>query len=288
MALPAGIFPNNSSPLPNQVVGLKLSQPGYSATNASDTQLIFNSSWPSVASAFTKLVPKGSAGIVAHNLGYPPFTRAFPMDDNGGFLPFIASTQDAFRIYPNVDAENVYLSNGPTTVAYMIDCSNIDLSTDVDYPVLPSVGVNTAYDPNFGIKISKDNKSVQSKDPRDFVLHSRYRSPLIQAVKTEKTMPSGNIRNGGAPNNTGGIVAYVNSAGKATWVYGFIKVGPTLASTINPVDSYHYCPYFSQAYPTTRTDGISTYTEYLFGDTGATIVVLRDPFFAPTIKQAFY
>jgi hypothetical protein len=60
----------------------------------------------------------------------------------------------------------------------------IDIEQDFEAPVLQS-GDSTEVDPdanNYGIRVSKEGKSVFSEDLRDFTIHSGTRSPLIHSV----------------------------------------------------------------------------------------------------------
>ena len=56
MTLVSPYQPNKTGNPQPQDVGVKISIPGTNALTASPTQLIFDSSWPSIADAFTKLV----------------------------------------------------------------------------------------------------------------------------------------------------------------------------------------------------------------------------------------
>ena len=253
-----------------QDVGVKISIPGTNALTASPTQLIFDSSWPSAAVAFSAIhsFAANTAYTIAHNLGFPPFAKVWLLDTNKNIVINGAVLASNY----SVDTTNFYLGsitsfNAGTAAYFYVACYNIDLRQDIDYPDLPTVSAKLGYDNNYGIKISKTNKVVSSTDGRDFILHSRYRSPLIKAVKTESTSVST------------GVVQYVNKNNQATWNYGFVRNSPA---------KYSYAPYYAQAYPVTTTDGITTYLPFTAPDIGATLIILRDPFFAPTIIQAVY
>lgn len=274
---------NSSSLLSNQSVGIKISQPGIDAKTASATQLIFSSSWPSMAVLFhtTYVAPTAftSLATIPHKLGFPPFTRVWLLDSSGNIGA--GTVQNATW---GVDNNNFYIRFPDSFAGYTfyIECYNVDLSKDIDYPSLPYVAYKTTYDSSYGIKITKDGKTAQSTNPRDFVLHSRYRSPLVKAVKTQATINSANITGSGA------TIQYTNKDGVATWNYGFVKVGGLTGGL--PSGSYLFAPYFSQAYPQTYTDGITTSILYSTSssDLGATIVILRDPLIANNIVNTSY
>ena len=275
MALSSPYKSNASSPLSNQDVGIKVSQPGFNAKTASATQLIFDSSWPAIPTIFssTGTLTSSTSYTIAHNLGFVPFTRVFILDSSKNVI----LNSFAFASSYSIDETNIYLTNVDNTDGYYyyINCYNIDLTVDIDYPSLPTIAVNNAYDNNFGVKITKPDKDSHSRNPRDYILHTRYRSPLIQAIKTEATMDSVNVT------GTGGTIQYVNKSGTPIWSYGFVR---------GAANTYQYAPYYSQAYPSTTSDGITTYITYSTsaGSVGATLVILRDPLFATNISQAFY
>jgi hypothetical protein len=201
------------------------------------------------------------------------------------------TTAASFRYFMPVDATNVYIrQNGfddymslfwSNATKLNIKCFNLDLTQDIDYILAPGDSFNMAYDPNFGIKVVKPNKDINSRDLRDFTVHSRAQSPLILAVKTQATVPAANVGTG-----IGSVVQYTNRTKNPVWVYGFIKIGSTIATGYGiPVNSYIPAPYSSQAYPRTITDGFTSYIGYndsgVNADNGASLVILRDPMFAP-------
>lgn len=278
---------NSSTIQQTESAGIKISQPGYSAANASSTNLIFDSNWPSLAVVFKKKLTMPTTytlQTVNHGLGFPAFARLWVLDSNSN------PTQNLPLLYSNwsIDSQNIYftLSNYTIGSYIYIECFNIDLSKDVDYPILPNVTSKTAYDPNYGIKIAKPNLSTSSKDLRDYVVHSRARSPLVKAVKTQQSINSSNVT------STASTIQYTNQDGVATWNYGFVLVGKRTGLYQLPSGSYQYAPYYAQSYPITHTNGITTSvswttTSYI-SDTGATIVVLRDPLFATNYIEATY
>jgi hypothetical protein len=147
----------------------------------------------------------------------------------------------------------------------------LDLSKDVDYVLPPGDTFKTPYDNNFGIKVPKLNKSVDSKDLRDFAVHSRCQGALVLAVKTQDTNDPAN------PTTT----QYTNKLTTPVWVYGFVR---------GTDGKYKWAALGGQAYPITKTDGFITNLAYVgaAGDNGVTIVILRDPMFAPNSVIATY
>lgn len=284
---------NTPTPATNTDVGINVSKPGFNALSTSGSNLVYSSSWPTAQYPFETTVDNpGNLNSVtltiAHNLGYPPLAFAWFY---GPDISGIGNT--SFRMAFAVDDTNIYIntfSSSFTTdqINFMLNSTqidvkalNVDISVDVDYSLQARASFNTPYDPNYGIKIAKPGKSSNSQDIRDFVLHSKCQSPLILAVKTQKTSNAQN------PN----VVQYVSNLTYPSWVYGFIKIGPNFASVAGlPVDSFVPAPYYSQAYPETITDGITSYIQFSSSppDQGASLVILRDPMFAPTITDAQY
>jgi hypothetical protein len=273
MPLP-GTYANNSSTFaPVAQVGFKISKPGFNAKTTAGQNLVFDSSWPSLPIAFETTIPNpihssSDTATIPHNLQFSPLTFiwAYYPDPSG-----IGNV--GYKLIGKVDNQNIYLNgnltNSPPFNATMlkIRCFQLDLSIDIDYSLAPGDTFNFPYDNSYGVKVVKANKSIDSKDMRDFAVHSRCQSPLILAVKTEKTIVPANIGTG-----IGNVVQFTNKLAYPVWVYGFTK----------SATGYFPAPYYTQSYPRTFTDGFTSYIGYEppFGDIGATLVVLRDPMFA--------
>lgn len=265
---------NTSTPAPATTVGFKISKPGYNALTTTSSNMVFDSSWPSLPIAYETTIPNpitssSSTAIVAHNLKFPPFTMIW------SYGPDASGVANAsHRYFPMLDLNNVYLNGNQldssiyTATQLKIRCFQLDLSVDIDYTLAPGDTLNGSYDNSFGVKVVKPGKDINSRDLRDFALHSRAQSPLILAVKTQKTMPSSNIGTG-----IGNVIQYASNLKYPAWVYGYVK---------QSTGTYEPAPYYSQAYPRTFTDGITSYIGYTGTDIGATLVILRDPMFAAT------
>jgi len=273
-------YSNNAQTLaPITTVGLKISKPGYDANTTQGSNLVFDSSWPSLPIAFEQKLTSAFPASVTHNLKFPPFACVWAYGPDPSGISAVAQ-----RFFFPVDTTKLYLDTTNFTsqqLAFWITASNIkircfqlDLSTDIDYILAPGDTFNRPYDKNFGIKVVKQGKDINSTDLRDFALHSRAQSPLILAVKTEKTVPTANVGTG-----IGTVVQYNSNLKYPAWVYGYVK---------QSTGKYVPAPYYSQAYPRTFTDGILSYIGFTGTDTGATLVVLRDPMFAATQTTVQY
>lgn len=262
----------------NTDVGVKISKPGYDARKTSGQNVIYNSSWPTLAVAFETTITNPltsllTSGTVAHNLTYVPFTMVWAIgtDTKSGL------GTPAVRRIPgcaDIDRTNVYLKTGGltgletdflyTATQLHIKCFQLDLSVDVDYLLAPGETFKTPYDNSFGIKVVKPRKNINSTDLRDFVIHSRCQGAMVLAVKTQDTNNPANPT----------ITQYTSKLKTPVWVYGYVR---------SNTGKYRWAALGGQAYPLTASDGYTSSITYIggAGDNGATLVVLRDPMFAP-------
>lgn len=259
MPVPLTYKDNTSTVLPKADNGIKISKAGYDALKAADNDLLFNSSWPSIQYVRVKNVTAGEA--VPHGLEFPPV--AFML---GG------ATAETIMYGQDVDDTNVYPRVTGTMVIY-----HIDISTDVEYPYTTTQSVNTAYNPDYGIKIVKEGGDIDSTELRDYILHSRCGSPLILAVKTQETVN---------PENSD-IVQYTSKIGYPTLNFGY-SGRPAGAATSSGLtfgnNGYSFAPQGGQSIPLAFTDGFTVYTPIYsgFSDGRASVICLRSPMFATT------
>lgn len=265
MPIPESFKDNISEPLPKSNNGIRISKAGYDALTAADNDLLFNSAWPSLQIVKVKPMEETSVTFTAvpHGLEFPP--AAFVL----GGTDFDNTMEGC-----NVDEENVYVptgsvgfTGGGTLVIY-----HLDISTDVDYPYTDTLSFNTAYNPDYGIKMIKGGGDIESTDLRDYILHSRCGSPLVLAVKTEKTVNPANP----------GIVQYTSKLGYPTLNFGYagVAAGTTEQNISYGNNAYRFAPQGGQTAPIAYTDGFTTYTA--LADSRASIVCLRSPMFATT------
>ena len=257
-------------------VGIKISQPFYDIKTAGDSQLIFNSSWPTIAVAFEKTLYASQVDFdnpdypIAHNLGFSPFTVAWATKASDGSVNrFIGAQMDNSNIYPQWSA---------SLTAFHIKCYNIDLGTTKTYPFISSPTTAGAYNQDFGIKLAKQDKLLSSTDLRDFILHSRAQSPLVAYVG------SGDVSvDLGASLRE---ISFTPTTTTALWAFGYQQ------STIN--NRWIYAPYNSQSPPRTfitqNSNGTYTYKVQYFSTSGqkGCLIVLKDPMFAATDVRATY
>lgn len=290
--------------------GLFISQIGASVPTAADHQFVFNSNWPSLQIAYqaTVNVPytnSNNSTVIPHNLGFYPFTLAwlsinglliysfFTVAGNftgGGSFSNTTFEVDKTNVYPKWQFADEELSgldpfgnqgnliDGSLIAQVTIICYNLDLTQVATYPTPTPAVVKTPYDPTAGIKVVKEGKNIASTDLRDFILHSRAQSPALLSVLTQAQGITD-------PNITGNIlIQYTNPAGYTSWFFGFQLVN------INGNLRYAAIPIQASGYSTSGANvlGQNTFQLSVPSTPGGTMVVLRDPLFAPNNVQATY
>lgn len=263
MSLPNNFIDNTSRPAQKTTVGFKISKPGYDANTTAGGNLIFDSSWPSLPIVFDVLDTTG--GNVKHNQTFPPFALLFTYSADPSGIGNVVTAQA-------MQVDNTYIYAGTLTPPNRLMAFNLDLSHDIDYVLAPGDTFKYPYDSSYGIKMPKSGKSINSTDLRDFTVHSRAQSPLILAVKTQDTQSANTVEGPPGTFTPVNVVQYTNKGVAPTWNYGFIR-GST--------GKYTPAPMYSQSYPRIFTDGFTTYLSWQSPDTGATLVILRDPMVAP-------
>lgn len=248
-----------------QTQGLKIARSGFDVRTCADYELLFNSAWPSLTVAFEQTVSATKVGAaytfsVTHNLGFVPFPMVWVIS-NGTIID---------RVFPNITSSTASYSypnafgviGATATVKFHIICFNIDITQSANYRYLPPAAAKQPYDDKFGIKIVKDKKNIESKDLRDFILHSRTQSPAVLNVSVSDTSP----------------MIYTMNAGYTTWVYGYATSDGT---------TWTNAPLFSQSVPDLRINNVNTFTLTFTGVQGS-LIALRDPLFASTDIQVTY
>lgn len=253
-----------------QSAGIKIARPGFDIRTCADFELLFNSAWPSLTYAFTSLQAGVFDGFsnwsftVSHNLGFPPLCMAWVIRNGIRIVD---------RIFPNFTKQTVSFNyvnplgtlQSTDTVQFYVVCYNLDISKAANYAYTPSAATKQPYDAKSGIKVVKQNKNINSTDLRDFILHSRAQSPAVLNISVSQTSP----------------IRYTMNAGYTTWVYGF--------ATSDGL-TWNNAPLYPQSTPGLFIDNGNTFR--LLFTTSPTaqgsLVVLRDPLFAPTTLQESY
>lgn len=268
-------------PSQQQSVGIKISSPGWDSRTCPDYELIFNSSWPALPIAFDRTVTVSYNGFgqptpatVDHNLGFVPLTMGWGFSDT-------SMTLALGRFFPAVSKTTIYLQSGPAgiTTAVNLKCYNIDITHEQNYVYTQALNAQLPYDPTYGIKVNKEGKSINSSDMRDFILHSRTASPQVLAIVTEAS-----LKVTGAGFNYG-TLSYTNPKGYIPWAFGYVVI------VQGGVETYVWASPGSQAYPRLiLSDTVSMIVANVPPTAlpKASIIILRDPLFAPNDVQVTY
>lgn len=263
-----------------QSFGIKIAQPGYDVNTAPDYALSFNSSWPQlpILKQYTVTVTPILTGgfwsydtqVFTHNLGFFAWSMVWETDaaSNVGSIRTKRANKN-LTISDNSVTWNPAIYNlvtvQPLPITVHVKVYNIDISKHVKYDYLQPPVVQTSYDPNFGLKVVKEGKSIDSKDMRDFIIHSRAQSPAILAILTEIDAVSN-------------IVSYTNPQGYTNWVYGYVKFG----------NNYLYTEAQGQSYPVYQFVDGKTYSISTQGTNKVSLVILRDPLFVAAKVDVTY
>jgi hypothetical protein len=258
MSLPVSTYTSNTSEIVSSLdYGLKMAKSGFDVQTAREDNLLYNSSWPSLA--IVKVTSSSDGSPIAHTLPYP--TLAIQLGDT------VSPTSYTGMVPLDTDSTYVYPDSPGTIVIY-----NLDISTDIDYPYSVKTQVRSTYNPDYGIKIVKSGSDIESNDLRDFILHTRAGSPMVLAVKTEETVSTVNPT----------VLQYTNPIGYPCFVFGYVQ---------RTGGRYDISPPGGQAYPITFSDGTTSYIDLSSTPpyTGkASLVILRNPMFASEYVEATY
>lgn len=264
-----------------QTVGINISSPGWDSRTCPDYELIFNSSWPALPIAFDQTITVSYNGFgvptpatLDHNLGFVPLTMGWAFSDT-------SMTLATGRFFPNISKTTIYLPNGPvsTTTKFNFKCYNIDITKEQNYVYNQALNVQLPYDPTYGIKVAKEGKGINSSDMRDFILHSRTASPQVLAILTESSLKVTGV------GLNYGTLSYTNPKGYIPWAFGYAVI------VQGGVETYVWASPGSQAYPKLF---LSDTVSMIVGNVPpnvlpkASIIILRDPLFAPNDVNVTY
>lgn len=174
--------------------GIKLAQPGKDVSTARDSEMIFNSSWPTLklianirVQAIIPPHPPNPTVLFRHNLGYVPAFLSYLMAPNfGGFA--VQPTPQMSLPPVAADEENIYWTLNTNSISNFPDLGILVFAVPIltDYTA-PDIKLGSSSgsspDPDFGLKISKPGADISSSDLRDFAIHSATRGPLLHAVR---------------------------------------------------------------------------------------------------------
>jgi len=181
-------------------IGVRLSQLGYDALDTDDRNLIYSSSWP-----LLKLHMSGTATIadtsveqkiIDHNLGYPP-VFVWGSINNGNSIVTGASGDYAEMFGPptlfSVNSTSLYYDGfyGGVSTQIFYRIYRYDLTTNFTATDnFTGSSIQNSLQSDYTFRISKDGKSINSTDMRDFVIHSDARSPMVHMSVSGNLVPT--------------------------------------------------------------------------------------------------
>lgn len=180
--------------------GIKVSQNGYDADTCPDYKLVFNSAWPLLKILDTDTF-SGAASpslITSLALDYVP---AFWWYSDGkvgtqhtaGISSFASTFNGQLAISSSALSFRSGYGANTLTGRYYIFALNIEEAFQSESIILPTVADAAAIaETNYGIKIAKPGRSIDSDDLRDFSVNSNARSPMVHSVTpgTKAASPS--------------------------------------------------------------------------------------------------
>jgi hypothetical protein len=166
-------------------VGIKVSQPNYPVESAEDYKLLFSSSWPNlnIVNSGRYVSTNTTNTIVTHNLGYRPMFLIWELTSANTVVSYVNEYGLLFEVNETELREKGPSGLGGKSFFYQIYA--VDLDTQLISPSIntgSAEDINDSIDRDYGIKVSKPGKSIYSTDFRDYVIHSRTRSPMVGSV----------------------------------------------------------------------------------------------------------
>lgn len=252
--------------------GLRASQKGYDVQEASDSQLLFSSSWP-----LLKIEQQGSFNtndvtvaetVYTHNLGYKPFFIIYETTDGTSryATPLFDGTQFGVNT-TELKFFGSYFRTGAKTFYYYI--FRLPLTTDYEAPIINETDTTRSLIDNYGLKVTKQGEDISSTDMRDYVIHSSCRSPMVHKVD-----------NGGFTfNGTDYVFSTTYSLSYLPWIRCFFNYADTIGT-----DTTYLYPYFGgngSTYLKSTPGSVEIHNASgPFGadPLNATTVIFKDPF----------
>lgn len=272
--------------------GAKVSQPGFDVETAADFQLLLNSSWPILKidySASFSIDVSQDRVLYTHNLGYVPMFIVFRADSGAYGITGQSSSLEANTVGAD-ETEIKFFGNGGSTSFsdYRLYVYRLPISTDFLAPSLDlEPSQQSQPSENYGMKISKVGKSIDSTDLRDYVIHSSAISPTIHQVGFGVTNEPAEFFGVGAFQ-----FAVQHNLGYIPLVFFYVNSG-----TNNPPTDGYYILQIADYGGASLTRAFVTTTEARFeeayglisgsDDVQVGIVILQQPFnpISPNIKS---
>jgi hypothetical protein len=178
-------------------LGIKLSQPFVDVKTAEDKDLILSSSFPMLKELATGVVNTNGyahAGalipIYEHKLGYYPFFLVF--DDESKMRVSNEWQVDQNTLYFNDSGIVFPPTAGSGNFRWVV--YRLPVFTPFKSSVTDAQTTNVSeYRPDYGLKVVKEGRDINSNDLRDFTIHSKGRSPLVDEVNVKDWAPGSDL-----------------------------------------------------------------------------------------------
>lgn len=259
--------------------GTKGSVPGYDVRSVTDYLLQFSSSWPHLkiehGAASSITMNSTPQTIYTHNLGY----SAFYFIISGGQFDAVGGINRGIGINSTDLAYDGSQPIGGTYSFYFYIC-RLPLTQDFTAPQITGSTVAATENHDYGFKVAKPGKSIDSTDMRDFSLHSSTRSLMIHQVETADMSVSG------------GFYVRTTTHGLGYIPHGFAYIKPGANTAGLSTSRYYLMPHGIGAQTanysiTTTTLAMRADNSILTGTPTSTAVVLKDPFSKETVNVSF-
>ena len=296
MATPAM---NKDNYIKRKDYGVKVARPFYDVRNCADNQLLFNSSWPimQITGVYKELIvdsvgsiPSGATIVYTDTQNYDycatnkecVFTKVvqtvYVSDGNTGTCKQYYGARHSLG-YPPL----AFPTSKFSTLNGYVLITNIDISTDVDYPYTDAPLEYFGGQIDYGIKTRAYYRSnmPHAGEILGYGINTRLSSKMVQAVKTQDTIPAGQQYIYWAPpkDDGGNVISGVDQFE----YYGF--------GTEDGTDTYY--PVFSLYLPTGVSASAAEYVgvfspQYSANYSQTSLVVLRSPMVAPNVVEVSY
>lgn len=204
---------NESNYVKRKDYGVKVARPYYDVRNCADNQLLFNSSWPilQITGVYKESVvktvgsaPSGATVVTASTFNYD---RCGVDSENAyskaEFITYISgsTTYNVQKLYgcrhglgyPPI----AFTTKSISSLNGYILVTNIDISTDVDYPYTDSPLEYFGGDLDYGVKTRAYYRATMphSSEILGYGINTNLSSKMVQAVKTQDTIVAGDSSN---------------------------------------------------------------------------------------------
>lgn len=247
----------------------KLAQRFFDARTADDKDLVFSSEFPLLKEEATGVLVASQLGtsnsyqtFFSHKLNYHPFFLIY--NSNGELLQSTSWAVDDRRLYVLNPPSN------PLTQRYRWVIYRLPLYDSFFSGVSDGVSLPTSEPTNYVLKLAKKGKSIHSTDLRDFTIHSRARSPLVHIVSPHYWKDG----------DTEHIVEHGFSYNPIVFGYG---------KTVALDGKTTFISTGGQSQPfLDRRPGTLQILSSTSATTETSLVVFKDPFTAPIVKDVRY